>query len=453
MSTTVNSSGSPIMPPYSQAQLSTWALHQAQLTPARSPLNLLLARPLAGLRLPRRAHEPHLRRGRRPFLLPPLGRLLLGKGSHPVLLLVGLLQLGLARCARSHAHSDVRVAERDGDGGVARRPHVRILGQSLGLAHLERVRLRVQAVRYDGRGQPPQQLEAVLLLHGDLVDHGVLDEGLPLQLLGHHFGHVRHSQPDAEHEEHEHVLEDDEAPQPLGHGHVLVPDVIHHERNERRVGHDREDVHDVEDGLPGADVLGRVGQRAPVLGHQLIGVRADLDPVVHQAQQRRQRQRGHEERHVPELQRQLAVVHQQAVHEVVLLPDVLLLGRAQLLLPRLVHQLLGLLGLQVRDQHLHNVAVRDLPAKDDDQVDEEQVDAGGVARQLPVVHVRALERGLDEGNVDEGRVRVHELENKELGNDRVLVLRVCAVVLIVVEVYGQAGVQLVQHLNLDRVHD
>lgn len=62
------------------------------------------------------------------------------------------------------------------------------------------------------------------------------------------------------------------------------------------VGDHGEDGHPVEDLLPGADVacLGR--HRASELSGELPGVHSDLDDVVDEGQQRRQREGGHEQR-------------------------------------------------------------------------------------------------------------------------------------------------------------
>lgn len=62
------------------------------------------------------------------------------------------------------------------------------------------------------------------------------------------------------------------------------------------VGDHREDGHPVEDLLPGADVacLGRHGPSE--LSGELPGVHSDLDDVVDEGQQRRQREGGHEQR-------------------------------------------------------------------------------------------------------------------------------------------------------------
>lgn len=62
------------------------------------------------------------------------------------------------------------------------------------------------------------------------------------------------------------------------------------------VGDHREDGHPVEDLLPGADAasLGRHGPSE--LSGELPGVHSDLDDVVDEGQQRRQREGGHEQR-------------------------------------------------------------------------------------------------------------------------------------------------------------
>jgi len=57
----------------------------------------------------------------------------------------------------------------------------------------------------------------------------------------------------------------------------------------------------VEDGEPDADVLAALGDRPSSLADELVRVESNLQPVVEQREQRRQRKRGHEYRNKAEL--------------------------------------------------------------------------------------------------------------------------------------------------------
>ena len=53
----------------------------------------------------------------------------------------------------------------------------------------------------------------------------------------------------------------------------------------------------LEDPEPGPDVLGTLTERPPRGRDQLVGVQPDLDDVVDQREEGRQRERSHEQRH------------------------------------------------------------------------------------------------------------------------------------------------------------
>lgn len=57
-------------------------------------------------------------------------------------------------------------------------------------------------------------------------------------------------------------------------------------------GQVRQSLQDIE---PHADVLGALGHRPPVLAHKLVRIQADLGPIVEEGEERRQRERRHED--------------------------------------------------------------------------------------------------------------------------------------------------------------
>ena len=57
----------------------------------------------------------------------------------------------------------------------------------------------------------------------------------------------------------------------------------------------------VEDGKPDSDVLTALGDRPTSVTDELVRVEADLEPVVEQRKQRRQRKSRHEDRYEAEL--------------------------------------------------------------------------------------------------------------------------------------------------------
>jgi len=67
------------------------------------------------------------------------------------------------------------------------------------------------------------------------------------------------------------------------------------------VAEDGYEGEEVEDAEPGADVLSLEGRHALVVLDHLVRVESQLDDVVDQGAQRRQRKRRHEDRHESEL--------------------------------------------------------------------------------------------------------------------------------------------------------
>ena len=60
--------------------------------------------------------------------------------------------------------------------------------------------------------------------------------------------------------------------------------------------------HELENGEPDADILGALRHRSPRLADELLGVEADLHPVVEQREEGRQGEGRHEDRQETELQ-------------------------------------------------------------------------------------------------------------------------------------------------------
>lgn len=98
---------------------------------------------------------------------------------------------------------------------------------------------------------------------------------------------------------------------------------------------------------------------------------------------------------------------------------------------------------QVRHQQLCEIAHNETRAVDDCQVDREAFHA--------VSGTTALDPASDKREVEEGRVRVDELEEEDLRDHAVLELRVRAVVLSLRQGVREEGVDKVHHLNLHSV--
>ena len=64
-------------------------------------------------------------------------------------------------------------------------------------------------------------------------------------------------------------------------------------------------------GEPDADVLRAFGERPARLGHQLLRVEPDLDPVVDEREEGRQREGGHEDGDETELEHHLEVLFEE----------------------------------------------------------------------------------------------------------------------------------------------
>ena len=257
---------------------------------------------------------------------------------------------------------------------------------------------------------------------------------------------------------------------------LVLREGLGHVDGERRVRHDARDVQHLEELLEDADVLRRRGHDPPIQMDERVAVRAHLHVVHQQRDERPERERRAEQHDVAVLDRRLHVVDGGVLQFVVLHQNVLELGHghghgdaALLLLPQ---RLLD----ERRDEPPHEAA-RQGRRQDDGQRRPDLLEnlrghrvvagvrRGAVQRILapPGVLARAAARlalghpgvrvVLDEGQVEEGHVVVHEEEVEELLRERVVVLRLRAPVLAVRAPLGDVREGQLEDLNPNRVHD
>mmetsp|Transcript_35481 Transcript_35481/g.91210 ORF Transcript_35481/g.91210 Transcript_35481/m.91210 type:complete len:400 (-) Transcript_35481:1409-2608(-) len=228
-----------------------------------------------------------------------------------------------------------------------------------------------------------------------------------------------------------------------------------HDRGVRRHGQDAEDV----EGCVPRLVVGRgLGEGAAEEEHQLLLVKEALEEAADQGQQGHPGAGDDEERRV-------AVEDENLVHvlvHIVLVPLGLPLSIGQVWHDRQrvrEHRRLEGAALPVAAVHLREVGqgqLAEVLQRHLDDHEDRQLGAEVVEAVVPhALHAHAEQRGvvLEEGNVVQGDVAVHELEDHRLGQEVVLVLRVGAVVLPVREPLSHLCEHDVQQLHDNGVQD